>query len=134
MNIVLCTRVYLLDKRLEDLVCGCNSRGRARVAFVVTADSERVGGQCRLGHRENSSSLAAAQLVEIFLNNFANRGITMPLKKGSTQSVVSSNIKTLVDDWKKDGSIGTSHPQTKKKAIKQAVAIALDKAGKSRNT
>ena len=49
----------------------------------------------------------------------------MPLRKGSSQSVVSNNIKTLVDDWKKDGSIGTSHPPTKKKAIKQAVAIAL---------
>jgi hypothetical protein len=58
----------------------------------------------------------------------------MPLRKGSSQSVVSSNIKTLVDDWKKDGSIGTSHPPTKKKAIKQVVAIALGKAGKSRNT
>ena len=58
----------------------------------------------------------------------------MPLRKGSSQSVVSSNIKTLVDDWKKDGSIGTSHPLTKKKAIKQAVAIALAKTGKSRNT
>jgi hypothetical protein len=58
----------------------------------------------------------------------------MPLKKGSTQSVVSDNIKTLVNDWKKDGSIGTSHPSTKKKAIKQAVAIALGKAGKSRNS
>jgi hypothetical protein len=64
----------------------------------------------------------------------ANRSNIMPLKKGSSQSVVSSNIKTLVDDWKKDGSIGTSHPPTKKKAIKQAVAIALGKAGKSRNT
>lgn len=58
----------------------------------------------------------------------------MPLRIGSTQSVVSSNIKTLVDEWKKDGSIGTSHPTTKKKAIKQAVAIAMDKAGKSLNT
>ena len=58
----------------------------------------------------------------------------MPLRKGSSQSVVSSNIKTLVDDWNKDGSIGTSHPRTKKKAIKQAVAIALGKAGKSRST
>jgi hypothetical protein len=57
----------------------------------------------------------------------------MPLRRGSSQSVVSSNIKTLVDDWNKDGSIGTSHPPTKKKAIKQAVAIALGKAGKSRN-
>lgn len=57
----------------------------------------------------------------------------MPLKKGSSRSVVSSNIKTLVDDWKKDGSIGASHPPTKKKAVKQAVAIALTTAGKSRN-
>ena len=56
----------------------------------------------------------------------------MPLRRGTSQSVVSSNIKTLVDDWKKDGAIGTSHPLTKKKAIKQAVAIALAKAGKSR--
>jgi len=58
----------------------------------------------------------------------------MPLRKGSSQSIVSSNIKTLVDDWKKDGSIGTSHPPTKKKAIKHAVAIASARAGKSRNT
>ena len=57
----------------------------------------------------------------------------MPLRKGASQSAVSSNIKTLVDDWKKDGSMGTSHPTTKKKAIKQAVAIALSTAGKSRN-
>ena len=56
----------------------------------------------------------------------------MPLKSGASQSVVSSNIKTLVDDWKKDGAIGTSHPPTKKKAIKQAVAVALTKVGKSR--
>jgi len=57
----------------------------------------------------------------------------MPLRKGSSQSVVSSNIKTLLDEWKKDGSIGASHPPTKKKAIRQAVAIALATAGKSRN-
>ena len=57
----------------------------------------------------------------------------MPLRNGSSKKVVSSNIKNLVDDWKKDGSIGASHPATKKKAIAQAVAIALDKAGKSRS-
>ena len=54
----------------------------------------------------------------------------MPLKNGSSHAVVSSNIKTLVDDWKRDGSIGTSHPATKKAALQQAVAIALSKADK----
>jgi hypothetical protein len=58
----------------------------------------------------------------------------MPLKKGSARSAVSSNIKTLVDEWEKDGAIGSSHPPTKKKAIEQAVAIALAKAGKSRSS
>jgi hypothetical protein len=58
----------------------------------------------------------------------------MPLKKGSGRSAVSSNIKILVDEWEKDGSIGTRHPLTKKKAIRQTVAIALAKAGKSRNS
>jgi len=58
----------------------------------------------------------------------------MPLKKGSSQAVVSSNIKTLVHEWEKDGTIGSSHPATKQKAIKQAVAISMKKAGKSRNT
>jgi len=56
----------------------------------------------------------------------------MPLRKGSSPSVVSSNIKTLVDGWKKDGSIGASHPPTRKKAIKQAVAIALANTGNRR--
>lgn len=56
----------------------------------------------------------------------------MPLKKGTSRATVSANIKELVDDWKHDGSIGTSHPRTKKKAIKQAVAIALDTARRSR--
>ena len=34
----------------------------------------------------------------------------MPPKKGTSQSAVSSNIKTLVDEWNKDGAIGASHP------------------------
>ncbi|PRC91413.1 hypothetical protein [Solimicrobium silvestre] len=55
----------------------------------------------------------------------------MPLAKGSNKAVVSNNIKMLVDEWKESGSIGNSHPKTKRKAVKQAVAIALTKAGKS---
>lgn len=58
----------------------------------------------------------------------------MPLKKGTSSTVVSNNIKTLVNEWEKKGSIGTSHPKTKKKAVKQAVAISMKKAGKSRNS
>ena len=57
----------------------------------------------------------------------------MPLKKGKSKAAVSGNIKTLVDEYKSTGAIGTSHPSSKKKAVKQAVAIAMHKAGKSRS-
>ncbi len=57
----------------------------------------------------------------------------MPLKSGKNQEVVKSNIKKLVHEWEKDGTIGKSRPPSKNKAIKQAVAISLKKAGKSRS-
>ncbi len=56
----------------------------------------------------------------------------MPLKSGKSQDTVKRNIKTLVHEWEHEGTIGSSHPPSKKKAIKQAVAISLKKAGKSR--
>ena len=56
----------------------------------------------------------------------------MPLKKGSSKKTISSNISEMVNKYKKTGSIGTSKPTSKKKAVKQAVAIALSTAGKSK--
>jgi hypothetical protein len=56
----------------------------------------------------------------------------MPLKTGKSQKAVSSNIKELMHTFKKKGKIGTSKPANKDKARKQAIAIALSKAGKSK--
>lgn len=56
----------------------------------------------------------------------------MPLKKGSSQKTISTNIGEMVGKFKKTGKIGTSKPASKGKAVKQAVAIALSEAGKSR--
>jgi hypothetical protein len=56
----------------------------------------------------------------------------MPLAKGSSRKTISANIAEMVDEYKEEGHIGASHPETKKKAVKQAVAIALTKAGRSR--
>lgn len=55
----------------------------------------------------------------------------MPLTKGKSPATVSRNIKTLVHEYDDSGAIGTSHPRTRKKAIRQAVAIALDTARKT---
>lgn len=56
----------------------------------------------------------------------------MPLKKGRSRKVISENIEEIVHSWEKTGKIGNSRPKTKKQAVKQAVAIALNKAGVSR--
>lgn len=56
----------------------------------------------------------------------------MPLKKGSSKKTISANIGEIVRDYKKDGMIGTSKPKSKAAAVKQAAAIAYDKAGKTR--
>ena len=55
----------------------------------------------------------------------------MPLKKGSSDQTVSGNIKELMHDYDRKGAIGTSHPASRKKAQKQAVAIAMSKARES---
>jgi hypothetical protein len=56
----------------------------------------------------------------------------MPLKKGTSNKVVSGNISEIVRDYEKSGTIGKSKPDSKKKAVKQAVAISLSTAGRSK--
>ena len=56
----------------------------------------------------------------------------MPLVKGKSDKAVSKNISTLVGDFEKQGRIGTSKPASREAAVKQATAIALQKAGKQR--
>jgi len=56
----------------------------------------------------------------------------MPLKTGKSQKAVQSNVAELMHKYKKTGKIGSSKPKSKKAAQKQAVAIALSKAGKSK--
>ena len=56
----------------------------------------------------------------------------MPLKSGKSQKTISRNISEMMGKYEKSGKIGESKPKSKKKAQKQAVAIALSKAGKSR--
>jgi hypothetical protein len=56
----------------------------------------------------------------------------MTVKSAKKHDKVSENVEEIVHDWEKDGTIGNSRPTTKKKAVKQAVAISLKKAGKSK--
>jgi hypothetical protein len=56
----------------------------------------------------------------------------MPLKTGKSKKVISENIGEVVRKYKKTGEIGTSTPKSKEAAVKQAVAIAYSKAGKSK--
>jgi len=56
----------------------------------------------------------------------------MPLKKGSSQKTISSNIGELVHTYKTTGKIGTSKPKSKSAAMKQAAAIAYSQADKTK--
>lgn len=57
----------------------------------------------------------------------------MPLKKGKSNKVVSSNIKELVDEYTKgDGKIGNIKPKSKKHAQQIAIAISMKKSGRGK--
>jgi hypothetical protein len=40
----------------------------------------------------------------------------MPLKKGKSKKVISSNVKELLDNYMKKVTIGTSHPKSMEQA------------------
>jgi len=56
----------------------------------------------------------------------------MPLMKGSSQKTISKNVGEMVRKFKDTGKIGTSRPSNKGRAVKQAVAIALSTARRSK--
>jgi hypothetical protein len=56
----------------------------------------------------------------------------MPLKKGSSQKTISTNIGEMLGSFKKTGKIGSSRPKSKEAAMKQAAAAAYTSAGKTK--
>lgn len=58
----------------------------------------------------------------------------MPLKSGSSKKTISSNIGEMVRSYKKKGTLGTSKPKSTAAAVKQAAAIAYEKAGKAKKS
>lgn len=56
----------------------------------------------------------------------------MPLKRGRSRKVVGSNIRELLNTFKRTGKIGATTPTTAQKARKIAAAIALRKSRESR--
>lgn len=56
----------------------------------------------------------------------------MPLKEGKSRKTISGNIEKLVYAYDREGHVGSSRPASRKRAVKQAVAIALNKACVSR--
>lgn len=56
----------------------------------------------------------------------------MPLKKGMSQEAFDSNVKELVDAFKKKGKIGNTKPKNKSHARRIAVAVAFDQKRKGK--
>ena len=57
----------------------------------------------------------------------------MPLKKGSSNKVVSQNVRKVMREWEQGGTLGNSpRPKSRQAALKQAVAASLSSAGRSR--
>jgi hypothetical protein len=54
----------------------------------------------------------------------------MPLKKGKSKKVISSNVKELLHNYKEKGTIRTSCPKSMEQTQKQAAAKVYSKAKK----
>ena len=49
----------------------------------------------------------------------------MPLKKGKSKKVISSNVKELLHNYKEKGTRGTSRPKSMELAQKKAAAVSI---------
>ncbi len=56
----------------------------------------------------------------------------MPLKKGSSKSTISSNIRECIMSYKKSGKIGNTKPRNLKHAMSICSAAAYSTAKKSK--
>lgn len=56
----------------------------------------------------------------------------MPIKKGKSKETFSKNVKEIMESYKDKGSIGSSKPKSKKKAISQALAISYNEQRKGK--
>lgn len=54
----------------------------------------------------------------------------MPLRKGKSQKIISSNIREMIDSWKETGKIGNTKPKSMAQAIRIASAAAYTTARK----
>lgn len=56
----------------------------------------------------------------------------MPLKEGADKDAFGYNVKETMDTYDATGKIGKSKPESRKKALQQALAIAYDKKTESK--
>jgi len=56
----------------------------------------------------------------------------VPIRHGSSRATIDANIRELMHSWEAKGHIGTGPPKGRAAADKQAVAIALSEARRSR--
>lgn len=56
----------------------------------------------------------------------------MPLKEGEDKEAFAYNVKEAMNTYDATGKIGKSKPESRKKALQQALAIAYNKKSESK--